>query len=160
MRPGQDPIEDVQSFPEEMSVGAVVMYAGLYRDTADHDARLPQQWQLCDGATVSRARYPELFALIGTTYGVGDGATTFTLPDIRGFFPIGAGGSGAVLGATTGAASVGVTEVEAPASDVAIGTLSDAAGGTSFATSTHTHTTPSHAHTYANVGLNFLIKVE
>lgn len=37
---------------------------------------------LCDGAAVSRAKYADLFAAIGTTYGVGDGSTTFNLPDL------------------------------------------------------------------------------
>lgn len=41
-------------------------------------------WLLCDGVPVSRATYAALFARIGTTYGVGDGSTTFNLPDGRG----------------------------------------------------------------------------
>lgn len=41
-------------------------------------------WLLCDGAPVSRATYAALFARIGTAYGVGDGSTTFNLPDGRG----------------------------------------------------------------------------
>ncbi len=42
-----------------------------------------------DGSAVSRATYADLFAVIGTTYGVGDGSTTFNLPDMRGEFPRG-----------------------------------------------------------------------
>jgi microcystin-dependent protein len=50
---------------------------------------------LCDGAAVSRTTYSKLFAAIGTAYGVGDGTTTFNLPDLRGRTPVGAGqGSG------------------------------------------------------------------
>lgn len=45
---------------------------------------------LADGAIVSRATYANLFAAIGTTYGVGDGSTTFQLPDFRNNFPVGA----------------------------------------------------------------------
>lgn len=48
-------------------------------------------WLMCDGTAVSRATYNELFAAIGTTYGVGDGSTTFNLPDMVGRFPIGSG---------------------------------------------------------------------
>lgn len=40
-------------------------------------------WLLCNGQEVSRAAQPRLFAAIGTTYGVGDGSTTFTLPDFQ-----------------------------------------------------------------------------
>lgn len=46
----------------------------------------PAGWLKCNGAQVSRAAYAALFAAIGTTYGVGDGATTFNLPELRGEF--------------------------------------------------------------------------
>lgn len=39
---------------------------------------------ICDGTAISRTTYADLFTLIGTTYGVGDGSTTFNLPDIGG----------------------------------------------------------------------------
>jgi len=48
-------------------------------------------WLLCDGAAVSRTAYAALFAAIGTTYGVGDGSTTFNVPDLRGRIPVGSG---------------------------------------------------------------------
>lgn len=44
----------------------------------------PTGWLFCDGAAVSRETYTDLFAVIGTTYGAGDGSTTFNLPDLRG----------------------------------------------------------------------------
>lgn len=46
----------------------------------------PAGWLKCNGAQVSRTAYAALFAAIGTTYGVGDGATTFNLPELRGEF--------------------------------------------------------------------------
>lgn len=46
---------------------------------------------LCQGQAVSRTTYAALFTAIGTTYGVGDGSTTFNLPDTRGIFLRGAG---------------------------------------------------------------------
>lgn len=46
----------------------------------------PVGWLKANGAEVSRATYANLFAAIGTHYGVGDGATTFNLPDLRGEF--------------------------------------------------------------------------
>lgn len=47
---------------------------------------IPAGWLKANGATVSRTTYAALFAVIGTTYGAGDGSTTFKLPDYRGYF--------------------------------------------------------------------------
>lgn len=47
---------------------------------------IPPDWLKANGAAVSRTAYAALFAAIGTTYGAGDGSTTFTLPDLRGEF--------------------------------------------------------------------------
>jgi microcystin-dependent protein len=57
--------------------GVVLPFAG---DTA------PSGWAICDGSTISRTEYPELFAALGTIWGEGDGSTTFHLPDMRGRF--------------------------------------------------------------------------
>ena len=46
----------------------------------------PTGWLSCDGSLVSRATYSGLFSLVGTLYGVGNGSTTFSLPDLRGEF--------------------------------------------------------------------------
>lgn len=46
----------------------------------------PAGWLKCNGQQVSRATYADLFTAIGTTFGVGNGTTTFTLPDLRGEF--------------------------------------------------------------------------
>lgn len=51
----------------------------------------PTGWHLCDGTAVSRATYAATFARIGTTYGVGNGTTTFNLPDLRSRFIAGKG---------------------------------------------------------------------
>lgn len=65
----------------------------------------PIGWLLCDGAAVSRTTFADLFAAIGTAYGIGDGSTTFNVPDLRQRFPLGkaASGTGATLGGTGGA---------------------------------------------------------
>lgn len=47
---------------------------------------VPSGWLECKGNAVLRSMYPRLFAAIGTTYGEGNGSTTFTLPDLRGEF--------------------------------------------------------------------------
>jgi phage-related tail fiber protein len=46
----------------------------------------PAGWLECNGGAILRASYPTLFAAIGTTWGAGDGSTTFNLPDLRGEF--------------------------------------------------------------------------
>lgn len=51
----------------------------------------PAEWLLCNGQAVSRTTYADLFALVGTVFGAGDGSTTFNVPDMRGSVPIGAG---------------------------------------------------------------------
>jgi len=49
----------------------------------------PPGWLLCYGQAVSRLAYAKLFNIIGTVYGVGDGSTTFNVPDYRGRVPVG-----------------------------------------------------------------------
>lgn len=56
-------------------VGTVVDFAG---------SNAPATWLLCFGQAISRTEYAELFAVIGTTYGSGNGSTTFNVPDYRG----------------------------------------------------------------------------
>jgi microcystin-dependent protein len=51
----------------------------------------PAGWLAADGTAVSRSTYAALFSAIGTTYGAGDGSTTFALPDLRGYFVRGSG---------------------------------------------------------------------
>jgi microcystin-dependent protein len=51
----------------------------------------PSGWLMCDGAAISRSLYVSLFQAIGTTFGVGDGSTTFNIPDTRGRTSIGSG---------------------------------------------------------------------
>lgn len=59
----------------------------------------PNGWLLCDGSAVSRTDYAELYSVIGTTYGAGDGLTTFNLPDLTDKFIQGNATSGTVKSA-------------------------------------------------------------
>lgn len=56
----------------------------------------PEGWLICDGSAVSREDYADLFTTIGTTYGNGDGSTTFNLPNLKGRVMVGTGESNAV----------------------------------------------------------------
>lgn len=58
-----------------LPAGAVIPYGG---------SAAPTGWLLCYGQAVSRATYADLFTIISTTFGTGDGSTTFNLPDLRG----------------------------------------------------------------------------
>jgi microcystin-dependent protein len=70
---------------DSLPVGTILPYAG---------AAAPTGYLLCNGQAVSRTvTYDLLFAVVSTTYGVGDGATTFNVPDLSGRAPIGAGDS-------------------------------------------------------------------
>lgn len=104
------------------------------------NASLPSGFLWCDGSAVSRTTYADLFATVGTTFGIGDGSTTFNVPDLRGRVPVGKddmGGSGASRVTSGGS---GIT-----------GTTLGATGGTE----THTLITaeiPTHNHTITDSG--------
>lgn len=53
------------------------------------EQNVPNGWRICDGSAISRTTYKKLFDVIGTSYGAGDGSTTFNLPDKRGRVSIG-----------------------------------------------------------------------
>jgi microcystin-dependent protein len=66
-------------------------------------ASVPSGFLECDGTAVSRSTYSALFAIIGTTYGAGDGSTTFNTPDLQDNTPVGKSGTKAL--ASTGGAN-------------------------------------------------------
>lgn len=82
--------------PASVPVGSIVMWP---LDVP------PTGWLSANGATVSRTTYADLFAVLGVKYGVGDGATTFGLPNMQRRFPFGTSGSN-VAGTTGGAEDV------------------------------------------------------
>lgn len=117
-------------------------------------ASAPTGWLLCYGQNVSRTTYASLFTAISTTWGVGDGSTTFTLPDLRGRVIAGQdnmGGSSAnrltglsggvngdTLAASGGAESHTLTEAQLAAHDHAV----DPPNTTSASGGSHSHTFP------------------
>ena len=88
-----------------LPAGTLIMYAA---------ATAPTGYLLADGSEVSRETYSDLFAVIGTTYGVGDGATTFNLPDLSARLPLGLDYT-RTLGQTGGSESYELSVSELPA---------------------------------------------
>jgi len=114
-------------------VGTIAMYGG---------SSAPAGWVICDGSAVARSDYSQLFTAIGTTYGAGNGSTTFNVPDLRGRAPIGSGtGSGLTartLGSTGGSESVTLSAAQIPAHSHPSGgggnfVVSNAGGGAALA---------------------------
>ena len=68
----------------------------------------PDGYLLCDGSAVSRSTYADLFAVISTTYGAGDGSTTFNVPQLQGKMPQGYDGNTYNLAGTGGANTITV----------------------------------------------------
>ena len=73
----------------------------------------PDGWLICNGAAVSRTTYAKLFAAIGTTYGSGNGSTTFNLPNLQGKMPLGYSSSHP-MAETGGSETVTLTTAQMP----------------------------------------------
>jgi microcystin-dependent protein len=126
---GSDPVSANQYARKQyvdrsIPFGSIQMFGGSAAPNAN--------WLLCDGASLLRASYPDLFTAIGTTWGAADG-THFNVPDMRGRAPIGVG-TGVSLTARTLAGQVGeenhvLTTAEMPV---------------------HTHVHVAHTHTASN----------
>lgn len=113
--------------------GTTLPYAG---------STAPSGWLLCYGQAVSRTTYANLFTVLSTTYGSGDGSTTFNLPDLRGRLPAGQDNMGGSAANRITSGGSGIT-----------GTTLGAAGGaethtlTTAQLSSHNHTQDAHTHT-------------
>ncbi len=89
-------------------VGSVQSYSG---------STTPTSYLLCNGQAVSRVTYVDLFNVIGTTYGTGNGSTTFNLPNLTGNIVVGHNSSDTdfnILGKTGGAKSITLTTNQIP----------------------------------------------
>ena len=108
-------------------VGAILPFGG---------SNPPSGYLLCDGQAVSRSYYAELFAIIGTSFGAGDGSTTFNVPNLKGKTPVGLDSSDTdfnAIGKSGGEKTHKLTIAEMP---------------------THTHTQNAHTHDYNKITSN------
>lgn len=114
-------------------VGTINMYAG---------ASAPDGWLMCNGQSISRKRYSELFAVIGTTYG-SDSSDTFKLPDLKDRFNVGAGNL----------YELGDEGGDTTTSSSGSGDTGSAGGGNTGSTAININQMPSHNH-----GLDYSIE--
>lgn len=115
--------DEINGNLESVNLAAAVQEALIPTGTVLATARstAPTGFLLCDGSAVSRSTYSGLFSAIGTTYGSGDGSTTFNVPDLRGRTPVGVDGAAGrlnandALGNSGGAQTHTLTTAEMPA---------------------------------------------
>jgi microcystin-dependent protein len=145
-------------------VGEMIMFGGN---------SVPAKWLLCDGSAVSRAVYSDLFAVIGTAYGAGDGSSTFNLPNLTGRFPLGISG-GHARGEQAGSETKVLTEANLPPHDHAINHDHPATRLAIADDGSHTHEIPAYTGQSGNgdgtstpvnvmppsLAVNFLIRTE
>jgi microcystin-dependent protein len=121
---------------------------GIVDDFAGTTA--PSGWLMCYGQPISRTTYALLFGAIGTTFGVGDGSTTFNIPDCR----------GRVIAGQDDMGGSSANRLTSPASTIGgiDGDVMGATGGeeahvqTEAQLATHTHIQNSHTHSYTTTG--------
>ena len=122
-----DPTSALQAAPKQYvdaagPAGAIMAFAGT---TA------PSGWLKCEGQAISRTTYATLYAAIGTAWGVGDGSTTFNVPDLRGMFVRGTGTN--ATGSSSGA----------------VGPSVGAYAADTYLNHSHAVTDPGHNHSYS-----------
>jgi microcystin-dependent protein len=113
----------------QVPAGVISQFAG---------STAPNGYLVCDGAAVSRSTYSDLFNSIGTTYGNGNGSTTFNIPNFQGRVPVGVGTapSGSGVSAKALATTGGNETVTLTTANMAAHTHS---GSTGTESSNHTH---------------------
>ena len=156
---------------ETLRIGTILPYTGS-------DSELPTGYMLCDGAELSRTEYSDLFAVIGTSFGDGNGSSTFNLPNLKGKVLTGLDGDDTdfdSIGATGGEKEHTLTIEEMPshnhswtlgANVVANATATSAvtnfnstSGGLGVATMNNTGGSQPHSILQPYVVVNYIIKV-
>lgn len=126
---------------------------------------VPDGWMLCNGSAISRTTYSALFAAISTTYGSGDGLSTFTLPNAQGVFLRGAGSQ--TISSVTYSSTRGLTQGDLLGTHrhgVASGNSTSSSSyssvqGVGAGTSIYSGYTGGEETRPANIGVNYIIKL-
>lgn len=122
-----------------MPPGAMAPFAG---------SSAPTGWLLCDGSAVSRSTYAALFAVLGTTFGAGNGSTTFNVPNAKGRVLVGLDAGQTefdALAETGGAKTHQLTAAEMPSH-------THTQNSHNHTQDAHTHTQNAHSHTITDPG--------
>ena len=139
-------------------VGSIIMWGG---------GTAPLGWAICDGAAIGRTSFAGLFAAIGTTFGVGNGSSTFNKPDFQDRLPLGKGTNNSTLGAeTTGASASAVVATSSQAgsfvtlspSQSVAASAKDSSTATVFKSGDITVAGHTHNLTVPSVVVNYIIK--
>lgn len=124
-------------------LGGLVPYAGA-------TAPAGGKWMLADGTAISRSSYATLFALVGTTYGAGDGSTTFNLPNLKGRVVVGLDSTQVefdALGEVGGAKTHTLTTAEMPSHNHTQNPHNHSQQEHNHSQQEHNHSQQSHNHT-------------
>ena len=156
----QDAITELSTAPKGGSGVPVGSVFWLATQTA------PEGYLICDGSAVSRTEYADLFAAIGTTFGAGDGSTTFALPNLRAAFIRGAGsqnGYSATFGQKQEATKwvkIATDSKTVGNSDKSVSSSFSSAGDARFSTQSITspYSTPTYYFRPYNIALTPIIK--
>lgn len=130
-----------QAIHAGVPIGTILIWPTIFLPSATYG-----EWKLCDGSAISRATYADLFGILSTAYGVGDGSTTFNIPNFQMRMPIGMSSLNAqinALGKTTGAMDHQHTQ---PGHVHTINSHTHGMGNHTHGISAHTHTVPDHGH--------------
>jgi len=140
--------ENIRVHDGSAAGGAEIVPAGTI--VAYGNATAPTGWRLCNDDAISRTNFARLFAVIGTSFGTGDGSGNFNVPDLRDRVPLGKGSNMSTMGAaTTGIAASAVITTASTTQSISTSTAnfassakdsSTAAAITAVNTSGHTHT--------------------
>lgn len=146
------------------AIDALLVPSGVVSPFAGSAA--PTGWLLCDGSAVSRSTYSALFSVVGTTYGTGNGSTTFNLPNLKGRVPVGLDGTQTEfdnLNESGGAKAVTLTTAEMPSHNHTQDAHNHTQNAHNHTQDAHGHTQDAHSHglnvTYVNQGASSLALV-
>jgi microcystin-dependent protein len=124
-------------------IGGLVPFAGSVAPAGG-------KWMLADGSAISRTSYASLFALVGITYGVGDGSTTFNLPNLKGRVIVGLDATQTEfdgLGELGGVKTVTLTESQIPSHNHTQNSHNHTQNPHGHTQNPHNHTQDPHTHT-------------
>ena len=154
--------ENIRIHDGSSAGGAEIIPSGTIAGFGNTTA--PTGWLACNDAAVSRTTYARLFAVIGTTFGTGDGSGNFNVPDLRDRAPLGFGTNMDTLGAaTTGIAASAVITTASTTQSVSTstGTFATSAKDSSQSSAVTAVNTSGHTHTLTlpSQVVQFIIKI-